>query len=167
MVICDDDFKVLFEGYTIKEKKKESWSVFSFPFTFKKDNYFVVGKKWYSKYEYWEYFLWYFVLDTFCDYMQRRKWGEYYYLTPYVYQFEKNIWIVAPLFDRAQLDEKFFEATKHYLITLLQNGYYKSKFFLNTYFYEVPLSRREAITVLQKSTWSQFQTHCIEKLSVS
>jgi hypothetical protein len=24
MVICDDDFKVLFEGYTIKEKKKES-----------------------------------------------------------------------------------------------------------------------------------------------
>ena len=55
------------------------------------------------------------------------------------------------------LDEDFFKVAKQYLITLLEGGYYKSKFFFNKYFYGILTPREEVIQRYQKYTWTEFQ----------
>jgi hypothetical protein len=82
-----------------------------------------------------------------------------------LYQFEDTVWITVPHIDISKLDKDFFEAGKNYLISLLVHSYYASKFFLNTYFYDKPLSREEAITFLQAYTRAQFQSQCVAKIS--
>jgi hypothetical protein len=160
MVVCDDDFKVIFEGYKPKNREKWSWSVFSFSLTFQKEKYLIIGKQWHTACEYREYFLGYFVWDQLCTYTQRRRWGEYDYLSPNLHQYENHIRIIIPHMDMTNLNQDFFEHTKNHLIHLLKNNYYKHKFFMNRYIYDVDLSREEAIVVLQKFTRSKFQKIC-------
>lgn len=149
MVVIDDDYKVLYQGLKTPIPKKQTPKYFSFPFTFEKDQYFVIGAKHCDKDIYWELFFLFQILYSYGVYQLRWKQRQYY-LNTYFHTFEHVNWVVFPRIDVTSLDQSFFEQGKKYILQMFAQGYFKEKFFLNHYFYAIPASREMVIEKYQK-----------------
>ena len=60
-------------------------------------------------------------------------------------------------YDYSQLDEKFFEWWKKYIINMFEAWYFKEKFFLNEYFYGIPKTRKEVIQIIKNFSREEFK----------
>lgn len=156
IVIDESDFKILKQWFQTSKTKKQNQTIKKYPFIFEDDKYLVyIWKKtdwtWYR-----EMYFFFRMICFFSAYLQRWQKWEYYYLEPYFYEYEDNCIIIIWDYDYSQLNEKFFEWWKKYILDMFKAWYFEEKFFLNEYFYWIWKSREDVINLYKKYSYSDF-----------
>ena len=158
MIIVDDEFKILKQWFNIeKTDDNDVQKISKYSLNFEDDKYSVFIWKKTDWTWYWEMHFFFRIMCFYWAYSQRWQKGGYYYLEPYFYEYEDNCIVLIWDYDYSQLDEKFFEWWKKYIINMFESWYFKEKFFLNEYFYWIPKTREEVIQSYKNFTRSQFK----------
>lgn len=157
MIIVDDEFKILKQWFNIgKNEDNVAQKISKYSLNFEDDKYLAFIWKKTDWTWYWELYFFFRMLCFYWAYSQRWQKGVYYYLEPYFYEYEDNCIVLIWDYDYSQLDEKFFEWWKKYIINMFESWYFKEKFFLNEYFYWIPKTRDEVIQSCKNFTRNQF-----------
>jgi len=81
----------------------------------------------------------------------------YYNQENYFFQYADSCIVMLEDLDYSGLTQEFFEQWKKYFLNILKYWYYKEKFFLNEYIYEIPKTRKEVIQIIKNYSWEDFK----------
>ena len=158
MIVVDDDFKIIKEWFKAGNiNKSQTNKTLKDSLVFENDKYLVYIWKKTDWTWYWEMYFSFRVLCFFWTYSQRWQKWEYYYLEPYFYEYKDNCIVITWDYDYSQLDEKFFELWKKYIINMFKSWYFKERFFLNKYIYWISKTREEVIQICNKFSRDNFR----------
>jgi len=157
MIVMDDDFKVIKQWFKMEKSNNVDQKISKYLLNFEDDKYLTFIWKKTDWTWYWEMYFFFRILCFYWAYSQRWGKGEYYYLEPYFYEYEDNCIVLIWDYDYSQLDEKFFEGWKKYIIDMFEAWYFKEKFFLNEYFYWISKTRKEVIQRYKNFTREEFK----------
>ena len=157
IVVDESDYKILKQWFKVDRVKNQNQIIKKSPFVFEDDKYLVYIWKKTDWTWYWEMYFFFWMLCFYWAYTQRWQNWEYYYLEPYFYEYEDNCIIIIWDYDYSQLDEKFFEWWKKYIINMFEVWYFKEKFFLNEYFYWISKTRKETVQICKNFTREEFK----------
>jgi len=157
MIAVDDEFKILKQWFKIEKSNSAVQKISKCLLNFEDDKYLTFIWKKTDWTWYWEMYFFFRILCFYWAYSQRWQKGEYYYLEPYFYEYEDNCIVLIWDYDYSQLNEKFFEGWKKYIINMFEAWYFKEKFFLNEYFYWIPKTRKEVIQIIKDYSREKFK----------
>lgn len=158
MIVVDEpDYKILKQWFEVGKINDGNQIIKKSPFIFEDDKYLVYIWKKTDWTWYWEMYFFFRMLCFIWAYTERWHNWEYYYLEPYFYEYEDNCIVMIWDYDYSQLDEKFFEWWKKYIINMFKAWYFKEKFFLNEYLYWIPKTRQEVIQIIENYSREEFE----------
>ena len=158
MIIVDNEFNILKQWFKIeKDGGNAAQKISKYSLNFEDDKYLAFIWKKTDWTWYWGMYFFFRIMCFYWAYSQRWQNREYYYLEPYFYEYEDNCIVLIWDYDYSQLNEKFFEWWKKYIINMFESWYFKEKFFLNEYFYWIPKTREEVIQSYKNFTRNQFK----------
>jgi len=157
MIAVDDEFKILKQWFKIEKSNSAVQKISKCLLNFEDDKYLTFIWKKTDWTWYWEMYFFFRILCFYWAYSQRWQKGEYYYLEPYFYEYEDNCIVLIWDYNYSQLNEKFFEGWKKYIINMFEAWYFKEKFFLNEYFYWIPKTRKEVIQIIKDYSREKFK----------
>ncbi|MDR0369364.1 MAG: hypothetical protein LBH96_02240 [Candidatus Peribacteria bacterium] len=156
MIVVNNDYQILYQGGNIPKKQHHTTELISLPFTFEEDEYLLLQAKNRNENIYWEQYFLFRIISFYVSYQMRWHQQEYYYLDPYFYTYDTINRVLLPKIPLSAFDQSFFEWGKKYILQMFSNGYFKEKFFLNTYIYNRPMERIDVIAFYQHYTWEDF-----------
>ena len=164
-VDLDQEFQLIFAGEACKENdKSEIHQHFDFPFSFDWANFFILGSKGYDVQRYWKMIFTWTLLGNYCRYLMRYQKQSYFYEETTLDFFRDYLWLTTPDIDYSLLSESFFENGKKYLLTMLENWYFKEKIFLANYCYQIPALRAEILKICKDFQRNDFMENYLRKI---
>lgn len=145
IIIVDKNYKILHQWFKKLTNQPSRSDFFSFWLKFQWDKYKVIGGKNISATNYRKLYFIFWMISFYCTKIFRREKQQYYHLDTFSHSFNNYHWVVLPSVDLSEISQTFFKYWKEYIIKMFSNWYFKEKFFLNDYFYGIPMSRNEVI----------------------
>lgn len=157
VIVASEKFQVFYHGFKPQNTFDQvQLQIISDTFDFEDDAYFLLLYKNHSAKEYWELYFIFWMLCFCSTFVMRRQEGNYYFLEPYFHRFGEVCWCLFPRLDYQILTPQFFEHGKQYIFKMIAEGYFKEMFFLNEYFYGIPLTRIQVLDFYKNYTYTTF-----------